>query len=197
MKRATWKLLSATGTILAVFALLTAAVLTDQDEVLVRMAPNRFDIVVAGNASDAAWLPSDANWAQGDTVPLTISLNMAALPPGGHQDLRIAVKNASARTAGRLELTISDPNPMGGSVDFKTGNYLELFDQLLFTVTPVGGTPGMQLKAGELGTASWPCRLLPGQYQIFDVRIQVPATLGNRYQEADTDIMFHFEAVGE
>lgn len=180
----------------------TAAALTDSASVVVTMdgAQNRFDIVVAGDYSTTAssWTPTESSWAQGnpDHYELAVGAGQEnVLSPGGWIDGRIAVKNASPRLAGMLSLSISDPVPNGTQTDPATGTYLELFDQLVFTVVDNGTTILDKIPASELETYDWAAALSPGESRVLDVRIEMSDSADNRWQLASTDIQFHFAAV--
>lgn len=180
----------------------TAAALTDSATVAVTMdgSQNRFDIVVAGDYSESAssWIPTESAWQQGNPDAYELAIGPGQdnlLSPGGWIDGRIAVKNVSPRLAGMISLSISDPIFRIGETDPATGNYLELFDQLIFTVVDDGTTLLDRVPASELTEYNWNAAMLAGQSRVLDVRIEMSSAADNRWQLASTDIQFRFTAV--
>ncbi|MFC6356469.1 hypothetical protein [Luethyella okanaganae] len=191
--------LLASGVLLASGALLTAAAFTDYDDVTVALdgSHNRFGIVVAG-AAGTQWEPTSNSWVQGNPEAYRIALGSGSshvLSPGGILDLRIAVKNDSPSLAGLIDLDIVDPQPRGQQSDPATGNYLELFDQLLFTVSEGGTVLLDRVPATQPLSFAWSAPLAAGDHRLLDVRIELPDSVDNRWQGASTDVQFQFEAV--
>ncbi|MBT8161619.1 MULTISPECIES: hypothetical protein [Arthrobacter] len=190
----------ATGSLVAAGALITAATFTDYADVAVKLdgSRNTFDIVTAGKV-DRTWLPSDADWVQANPhayrVSLTSDNSGYLMAPGSTVDLRIAAKNNSPRLSGLLSLRILDPQPRHDAKDPVTGTYLELFDQLVFTVADGGKVLLDRVPADRLTSISWPDPIKAGERKVLDVRIEMPSTVDNRWQQASTDIQFNFEAV--
>lgn len=194
------RLVTATGAILAAGALITAATITDSADVTVAIdgSRNTFDLVVSGSV-EPGWSPSAADWDQGNPDAFQIALtddgSGYVLAPGAALDVRVAARNASPRLAGTLRLTILDPDPRGNSVDPETGRQTELYDQLVFTVRDADTVIYDHVLAGDLETYTWDAPLSAGDDTVLDVRIEMPASLGNEWQLASTDVQFHFEAV--
>ncbi|MDR1852813.1 MAG: hypothetical protein LBR21_09255 [Propionibacteriaceae bacterium] len=187
------------GSFLAALALLTSALVTDRGEVAVRMdgSENTFDLVVAGEWGNPGWLPQASDWGEGDARPYRVALpSGAVLAPGGTVNLRVAAKNASPRIAGALTLEIRDPDPLGVARNPKTGNHLELFNQLEFTVKQESEVIYDHVSATGLGKRSVAESLAPQDFIIFDVQIGLPQNLGNEWQGATTGVEFHFEGEG-
>lgn len=192
------RVVSAAGTLLAVAGLVTAAALTDETRVAVQLdgTANTFDIVVAsGEAS--GWVPSSSDWAQGNPGHHSIILENGGdrISPGGRISIRIAAMNNSPRNDGILSLSIIDPVPRGDARDPDTGRYLELFDQLVFTVREGGTTIFDHVLAADLSTYTWPTQVTPGEVHLLEVEIELPGTVDNRWQKATTDVQFAFVAV--
>lgn len=180
----------------------TSAAMTDSATVLVTMdgSQNRFDIVVAGDFSEDAktWQPSAGSWNQGNPDAYDLSLGPTrpiVMSPGSRIEGRVAVRNDSPRLAGRLSLDIVDPQPREKAVDPQTGNFVELFDQLSFTVRDGGTTLLDHVSAAQLSTYVWDAHLPAGAQRVLDVQIEMTDAADNRWQLASTDIQFHFEAV--
>lgn len=192
----------AAGTLLTATALLTAATFVDysDSELSVDGSKNTFDIVAAGNAAPG-WLPTAADWQQGNPdafrIKLTDDGSGYTMAPGSSLELRIAAKNNSPRVAGLLNLSIADPHPRGAQKDPLTGNFLDLFDQLVFTVKDGNNTLIDHVPATRLSSITWPSPLEAGDYKIVDVRIDLPNSVGNQWQLASTDIQFRFDAVNQ
>lgn len=199
-RRGWLRLFLATGSLVAAGALITAASFTDSADVDVALdgSRNNFDIVAAGKA-DPSWLPTPADWDQANPRGLRIFLtgdkSGYTMAPGGVLDLRIAAKNNSPRLSSLNGLRILDPLPRGAEKNPQTGTYLELFDQLVFTVSDGGKVLLDHATAGQLTAITWPDALRPGEYKLLDVRVELPDTVDNRWQMAATDIQFNFEAV--
>lgn len=198
-----WRLVAAGGSVLAVGALLTAAAISDYADVDVILdgSSNTFDIVVAGQAGTTTWTPGDDVWEQGDTDPFQIRLANGdtdiVMAPGSIVDVRVAAKNASPRLASLMTLTIRDPAPRGSETDPGTGNFIELYDQLVFTVRDGSTVLFDRVPAPELTSHTWPHALDPDDFLLLDIAIELPESVDNRWQLASTDVQFHFEAVNE
>jgi len=199
-RRGRLRLLLATGSLVAAGALITAASFTDYADVDVALdgSRNTFDIVTAGKV-DPSWLPTQADWEQANPRALRIALTQDGsgytMAPGSVLDLRIAAKNNSPRLSGILSLNVLDPHPRGAETNPLTGTYVELFDQLVFTVADQGVVLLDHVPADRLSTLTWPNPLAAGEYKLLDVRIELPDTVDNRWQMASTDVQFNFEAV--
>jgi hypothetical protein len=185
---------------MAIGALVTAAAITDQADVLLSLdgSRNTFDIQTAG-AAGHGWRPSATSWEQGNPTAYEVSLgdetSGAPLPPGGSIDLTIAVRNASPSLAGLVGLRITDPDPLGHATDPTTGAYLELFDQLRFTIADHGTVIAEGLTAAEFDHVgfTWPEPLDPEDDRSLDVTISLPASVDNRWMGAGTSVLFDFE----
>lgn len=191
------RVVSAAGTLLAVAGLFTAAALTDESRVDVPLdgTANTFDIVVASGDAPA-WVPSSSDWAQGSPGHHSIILESGdRISPGGRISIRIAAMNNSPRNDGVLSLSIIDPVPRGDARDPITGRYLELFDQLVFTVREGGTTLFDHVPAAGLSTYTWSTQVAPGEAHLLEVEIELPGTVDNRWQRATTDVQFAFVAV--
>lgn len=194
------RILLATGSLVAAGALMTAATFTDYADVNVAIdgSRNTFDIVAAGKA-DSSWSPTQADWDQANPRALRIALTQDGsgytMGPGSVLDLRVAAKNNSPRTSGLLGLRILDPQPRGTETNPRTGTFVELFDQLLFTVSDRGTVLLDRVPADRLTNITWPEPLSSGEYKLLDVRIELPESVDNRWQMASTDVQFNFEAV--
>ncbi len=190
----------ASGALFAVAVLTTAAAFTDYADVNVAIdgKDNTFDIVAAGSSA-AGWQPSDSDWAQGNPEAYRIHLTEDGrgypLAPGGRLELRVAAKNASPKLAGALSVRISDPNPQQDAVDPGTGRYLELFDQLNFSLMDGDVVVMDHVPASELQSFTWDAALEAGEVRLLDVVIELPESVDNRWQQASTDVQFSFEAV--
>ncbi|MBB6403784.1 hypothetical protein [Arthrobacter sp. AZCC_0090] len=199
-RRGRMRVALATGTLVAAGALITAATFTDYADVDVNIdgSRNTFDIVATGKA-DSSWLPRDSDWVQANPKAFRVALtgdgSGYTMAPGSALDLRIAAKNNSPRLAGHLSLKILDPQPRGDAKNPVTGTYLELFDQLVFTVADGGKVLLDRVPADRLSSISWPDPLRSGEHKLLDVRIEMPSSVDNRWQQASTDIQFNFEAV--
>lgn len=199
-RRGRLRLILATGSMVAAGALITAASFTDYADVNVALdgSRNTFDIVAAGKA-DTLWIPTQADWDQANPralrIPLTPDGSGYTMAPGAVLDLRIAAKNNSPRLSGLLGLRIQDPYPRGTETNPATGTYVELFDQLLFTVSDNGKVLLDRVPANQLTAVTWPEPLPSGAFKLLDVRIELPETVDNRWQQASTDVQFNFEAV--
>lgn len=191
------RLILAAGSLVAVGALLTVATTTDTADHSVTFDGSRnvFDLMVSGS-SDPGWEPRPSDWEQGNPEAYELKLDDSAglLAPDGELRVRIAAKNASPRLAGMVNLTILDPQPLGTQKNPASGTYLELFDQLVFTVREGNTVIFDRLPATALTTHSWDRALAGGDYLLLDVLVELPESVGNRYQGASTTIQFHFEA---
>jgi hypothetical protein len=186
----------ASGALLVVAVLLTAAAVSDHADVHVALdgSGTTFDIEVAGAVGAPAWTPAAADWEQGNPQAYRLAVDAAAIAPGGAVDLRLAVRDASP-LAGVLSLTVEDPQPRGDATDASTGRYLELFDRLVFTVRDGDRAVIDRVAAPDLETWTWPQPLAAGEEKVLDVRIELPAEVDDRWQGASTDVRFRFEAV--
>ncbi|MDD7960927.1 hypothetical protein [Microbacterium thalli] len=185
----------AAGALLSVGALFTAATFTDAADVHVFLdgSQNTFEIRTAGSVRDG-WVPSEDQWQPGRPAPYEIALEEGTvLAPGGSISLRIAAQNASPRLAGTLSLSIVDPDPRGDEIDPDTGRFVELFDQLQFTVRDGDRTLMDRVPAPELTTYTWDDAFEAGEHRLLDVRIDLPDTVDNRWQGAGTGVQFQFE----
>ncbi|WP_028707469.1 hypothetical protein [Propionicicella superfundia] len=193
------RLTAAAGSIIAVGALLTAAAITDRSDVDVVLdgSSNTFDIMVAGQAGTRTWTPAEDVWEQGDVEPFRIRLANGdtdiVMAPGSSLDVRVAAKNASPRLASHMTLTISDPQPRGSETDPATGNFVELYDQLLFTVRDGSTVLFDRVPAPDLTSYTWSHPVSSGDHLLLDVVIELPDSVDNRWQLASTDVQFHFE----
>lgn len=190
------------GALAACGVALTTAALSDSASVEIDLdgSQNRFDIVVSGIYADStgSWVPSEADWRQGNPDAYEIPLlagDDPLLSPGARLDGRVAVKNASPKLSGGLELTILDPLPRGDETDPVTGNRVELFDQLIFTVKDGATTLFDRVPADLLTSYAWDEPFAAGAVKILDVSIEMSTEADNRWQLATTDVQFHFEAV--
>jgi hypothetical protein len=195
------RIMAASGVLVAAGVLLSAATLADVADTLVTMDGSRstFDILVAGSAAPE-WSPVPADWQQGNVEALTITHfdghgGGALLAPGGALAVRVAALNASPRVAATLSLTIVDPDPRSGGVDPVTGNRTELFGELVFTVRHGETVLLDRTPARDLSTYTWDSALPAGGSAVLDVTIEMPASLGNEWQLAATDVQFAFVAV--
>lgn len=197
------RLALALGAFAAVGALATAAAFTDHADVHVDLdgTQNRFDIVVAGQlqADAASWTPTDEQWQQGnpDAVQLGFGGDQGVLlAPGGSFRTAIAVRNDSPRLPARISLTISDPLPRGTETNPETGTYVELFDQLVFTVADADGDVLVDhVPAASLTSYEWADPFASGASATLTVTIELPDSVDNRWQQASTDVLFSFQAV--
>ncbi|MDQ1205227.1 hypothetical protein [Microbacterium sp. SORGH_AS_0862] len=193
----------AVGMLAAGGALATAAAFTDHADVRIDLdgSLNRFDIVTAGGVGldPQTWSPETAGWQQGnpDAVPLGAGDDEGILiSPGGSVRAVIAVKNDSPRLNAAISLTVQDPTPRGSATDPATGRYLELFDQLVFTVREVDGPVLLDhVAAPELTPHVLPQVFATGEWKKLEVTIDLPDSVDNRWQGATTDVLFSFHAV--
>ncbi|RKS90180.1 hypothetical protein DEU37_1500 [Microbacterium sp. AG790] len=192
----TRRLVLASGALIAASALATAAAFVDYADVNVSLdgTRNTFDIRTAGSDSPT-WEPTAADWEQGNPTAYEVSLRSGAtLAPGGSLAVRIGAQNSSPSLAGLLSLTITDPQPRGNATDPRTGAYLELFDQLVFTVRQGSTVLFDHVPATALQTYRWAEPLPAGDDVVLDVLIELPSAVDNRWQGASTAVLFHFEA---
>ncbi|MEX8033032.1 hypothetical protein AB6V29_08370 [Microbacterium sp. 20-116] len=180
----------------------TAAALSDSATVLVQMdsSQNRFDLDVAGNYSSEAstWEPTADSWQQGnpDAYRLPIGPGQSnVMSPGSSISGRIAVRNNSPRLAGLIELSILDPQARGDVTDPQTGNFQELFEQLIFTVKDGDTVIFDHVPATQLSPFAWNAALPAGGIRVLDVRIEMSPDADNRWQMASTDVQFNFSGV--
>ncbi len=196
LRRGARRLIIAAGAVLAIGALTTAAAFVDLADVRVALDGTRttFDIRTAG--SDATgWEPSPSDWQQGNPDAYEVALHSGAtLAPGGVLVLRVAVQNNSPALAGTLSLDIVDPQPRGQEIDPTTGRYVELFDQLVFTVKQGSTVLFDHVPATAMTTYVWSAALASGDDMVLDVQIDLPPSVDNRWQGASTAVQFHFEA---
>ncbi|MDQ1129967.1 hypothetical protein [Microbacterium sp. SORGH_AS_0888] len=188
------------GALLAASMMLTAAAFTDQADVAVQLdgSRNTLDIVVTGGVGEDpdAWNAETADWQQGRPGAVRLGVGSQLISPGGEVRALVAVKNASPVLAADLTLTISDPLPRGAETDPATGAFVELFDQLVFTVAEVGGgTLIDRVPAAELSSYTWPAAFAAGESRALEVTMELPESVDNRWQLASTDVLFSFTAV--
>lgn len=191
------------GALVAVAALATTAMTVDAEEIDVRFAGrDDFDIVVAGDR-DPEWVPTPADWVQGNPDAYTILLTedgaRPQIGPGGTLSLRIAARNATPELPAIVGLTVSDPDVHTGETHPVTGRPVELFEQLRFTVRD-GDTVLVDDIAGDrIADASyaWPTAWAPGETHVLDVSISLPEHLGNEWQDAASAVQFSFEAIND
>ena len=196
------RLLLASGALVACGIALTAAAFTDSATVAVELdgSKNHFDLVVAGYVGDraGAWRPEAKDWRQGNPGAYELSVSAfgsGMLAPGSSMSGRIAVRNDSPRLDGNLSLTIGDPLPRGDERDPHTGRFVELFDQLIFSVSDESRVLIDRVPAADLTTVSWPEPFAAGDVKVLDVTIEMSSGADNRWQLASTDVQFGFEAV--
>lgn len=179
---------------------LTAAVLVDSAETrwVLDGSQNRFDIVTAG-APGADWKPQSSDWRQGNPKPYEVAIGDdgegIALGPGHSFDTTVAVGNASpGDLSGHIGLSIVDPNPLGEATDPTTGRYLELFDQLRFTVVDRGSVIVQSATAEEFNDLAWHWAepVDAGDSRELLVTISLPSEVDNRWQGAGTQVQFAF-----
>lgn len=197
----TKRTLVSAGVLMGISALLTAAAVTGEQELRIPVISNGdiFNLVAAGS-SEPGWTPTEDSWAQASPeddyrIQLTSDGSGYLMAPGSTLDVRIAVKNNSSNRAGEIELTIVDPWPRGEVVDPVTGNYLELFDYLNFTIRDGATLLADAVPGKDLRTIIWPGDLPAGEQLILDVAIHMPNELDNRWQMASTDLTFSFEGI--
>lgn len=192
------------GALGAVAIMATTAMVVDAEIVDVHFAqPESFDIVVSGSRTDG-WQPGDADWEQGNPEAYNILLNADGsnleLGPGGQMTLRIAAKNASPGLPGLVALSMSDPDDRSGQTDPDTGAYLELYDQLRFTILENGTPLVSDVAAADLVDGrvhDWSASWAAGEVHILDVTIALPHAVDDRWQGAMTDVQFRFEAIND
>lgn len=190
----------AAGSLVGCAALLTAAAFTDFADVDVTLdgSQNRFDIVTTGS-STPGWMPTATEWVQGKPeayqIKLTSDGSGYVLSPGARLDLRVAARNASPRLGAELSLKILDPDAHGDATDPVTGRYVDLWNQLVFTVREGSTVLFDHVKATDLAAYVWQQPTAAGTERVLDVTIQLPSSVDNRWQLASTDIRFDFEAV--
>lgn len=188
---------TASGILLGAALLASAAAITDSRDSLTLLdgSQNRFDLVVAGSA-EPDWAPGPAQWVQGNPDAYRISLtpddSSYLMSPGDSLNVRIAVRNESPKLASAVELEISDPQDRSTEIDPVTGNFVDLFPQLRFTVADGDRVLLDTVPSTELTRLSLDGALLPDEHRVLDVRIEVPADLDNRWQLAETDVQFSF-----
>ena len=186
--------------LLAAGLLVTAAAVTDTQESLALLdgSGNRFDLVTTGSP-EPGWAPAKTDWAQGNPSPYQIALTGDGsgylMSPGSRLDLRIAVKNDSPRLAGEVSLEVEDPRDRGEERDPVTGNFVELFPQLIFTIRDGERVLAERVLAPDLITMPLAASLSPGDSRVLDVSIALPESLDNRWQRASTDVQFRFEGI--
>ncbi len=186
------------GAVAATAGLVTAAAITDSEDVIVVLDGdrNRFDLVVAAS-SEPDWQPVPADWEQGrpEVVQIPVGSEGALLGPGGSVQYRIAVRNDSPLLAGIIALEVSDPEDRAGQTDPRTGRLVELFDQLRVVVRD-GSTVLIDRAPGDAPMrTSWAQPLERGDQRVLDVELSLPADLDDRWQGATTDLAFHFTGV--
>lgn len=192
--------LAAAGVTALAGVVLTAAALTDSAETrwVLDGSQNRFDIVTAG-ALEPGWQPQDSDWQQGNPDPYEVEIGEdgegVALGPGHSLDATVAVANASpSDISGHIGLMILDPDPLGGATDPDTGRYLELFDQLKFTVVDGQTVVAERLSADQFNDLAWrwPDPVAAGDSRVLAVTISLPIEVDNRWQGAGTQLQFAF-----
>lgn len=194
------RLVLASGALCGVTGLLTAAAFTDHADVHVTLdgSQNRFDIVAAGSPVPG-WTPTADSWVQANPnayqITLTPDGSEYVMAPGSDLTLRVAAQNVSPQVAGVLSLTIRDPEPHGDAVDPASGRYVDLWNQLVFTVKQGNQTIFDHVRAPDLTTHTWAAALPSAEYELLEVTIELPSAVDNRWQLASTDVQFNFEAV--
>ncbi|MFC4223907.1 hypothetical protein [Lysinibacter cavernae] len=202
------RFLLASGVLLGCVLLTTAAAFTDYGDSVVEFdgANNRYDLQVAGSLLNG-WEPVEADWAQGRSdlgleyqsledgyqIDFAKEGKSRAVGPGMKIDFRIAVKNNSPRVGSSLVMEILDPDPLGETKDASSGSFLELFDQLEFTVKDSGTVLYNNVPASDLTTMVWDTQISPGDYKMLDVTISVPDDVDNRWIVAKTNVEFRFQ----
>ncbi|MEB4615952.1 hypothetical protein [Leucobacter sp. M11] len=200
-RRALWSL----GVLLGLSTLMTAAAVTQNQDLTAEFSPGEghvFDLMVAGS-DDTAWTPSPQDWEQGNPDAYVVqtggTTNPLPFPPGTRREYRVAVRNASPELASALRLTIEDPDPQGDARDPETGSFLELFDQMRFTVldegTPIMSDAGSH-RPGSL-SYEWPRQLVSGQERTLVVLIELPEAVGNDFLSAGTRVSLRFQGVSQ
>ncbi|MHA3724485.1 hypothetical protein ACXR2T_11470 [Leucobacter sp. HY1910] len=199
MKRSGYvRLVLAAGLFLGAGSLLTAAVILDVENssVFLDGSENRLNILTAG-APGHNWQPGAASWVEGNPAPFQISLTADGsdfvVVPGETIELTVAVKNASPKLAGKVDLKISDPHDRSHELDPETGNFVDLFPALLFSVSEDGRSLITGVPANELQDIQLEGPIAAGEHRVFDVTIDIPESLDNRWQLASTDVRFGFE----
>lgn len=192
----------AAGVFLTAGALVTAASVTEQHDLSVVFdgSDNVFDLQVAASA-DSSWTPRASDWSQGRdaaTQRLIIDSDAAqGFAPGDSLAFRIAVKNASPSISGAMTLRIDDPEPQPG-LHTPDGGFVELFDQLQFTVID-GGVPVIDGVTGsDLShlAHTW-TGITPAESRVLDVLVTLPPHTDNRWAAAATDIRFTWTGESE
>jgi hypothetical protein len=180
---------------LVVLVVLTFGQVVDTSSIAVHANPVRFAIETAAGI-EAGWLPTDSDWhPSSQVVAIGLDDQDFALGPGQSVATRIAVRNTAAVPAG-LVVAVADPDPQGKQTDPASGHYLELFDQLEVDLSEAGqtlysgkaiGLTGAEI-AGELAPES-------SNYRLFDLRVGVPLSVDNRWQEAKTGFQIVLKGV--
>ncbi|GMA29085.1 hypothetical protein [Arenivirga flava] len=192
------RLVLSIGAVAATAGLVTAAAITDSDDVVVLLdgERNRFDLVAAAShRSD--WHPGADDWEQGrpEAIRIPIGADGRLLGPGGVVSYRIAVRNVSPALAGAIELEIWDPQDRVGQLDPSTGRFVELFDQLRIVVRDGESVLVDRPPRDAPMRTGWDSPLGRDEHRVLDVELSLPAELDDRWQGASTDIAFRFTGV--
>lgn len=202
------RFLLAGGVLLGCALLTTAAAFTDYGDSVVEFdgTNNSYDLQIVGSLLPG-WEPSDADWLQGrsdlalefQTVDDAAQLDFEragvsrVIAPGASIDFRVAVKNSSPRVSSSLAMEIVDPDPLGAAMDASGESFLELFDQLEFTVTDAGTVLFDHVPAEKLTKIDWDAQIGAGDYKMLDVKISLPVSVDNRWMAARTNVEFRFQ----
>ncbi|MDP5228622.1 MULTISPECIES: hypothetical protein [Arthrobacter] len=173
----------ATGSLLGTFSLATTALPAEHLDIIAlgkAGAGHEFNLQIAGSAT-SPWAPAESDWAEGNPTALTIGGTPDGAPlrilPGESRTFQLAVRNAAPRLASSLRLRLYQPDQPAGTTD--------LFPALTFTLNSAGRI----LAAGQGPlTAEWPAHLSPGEVQHFELTVQLPATAGNEFNGAATQL---------
>lgn len=159
---------------------------------------NQFDLKTAGSVT-TGWVPTPADWQQGNPSPVEIEIGDGAqsqgLGPGHSVSATVAVINASPGDLdGMIAVHLVDPDPHGDEIDPTTGRYVDLFDQLQFTISDAGTViaDGLTAEAFNALDWAWPDPVARDDHRTLDVTITLPAEVDDRWQGARTSVQFAF-----
>lgn len=185
-------LLSA-GAVLALGATLSAAALSSSLDTVALFdgSRNTLDIRSAGSF-DPAWDITQLAAAGGKEFAVAIG-DRGTLLPGAEVHLRIGALNASPRNPARIQLQILDRDDNLGVVDL-SGNHVELFGQLIFTVRENDRVLVDHVRGEDLAalTHTWEAPLRAGEGRVLDVTITLDPDLPESYFAAGTGVSFRF-----